>query len=72
MTKICVYAKFAYTQNGIFTWFEAGVNFPTFAYVQILHTGVNAYTWPDLRAYANFECMQNLLRYAHLVMCTDF
>ena len=38
--------------------------FPTFAYVQILHTSVNAYTWPDCIR------MQNLHTYANLVMCT--
>ena len=68
--QICIYAKFAYTQNGICTWSEAGANFSTFAYVQILHTEVNAYTWPDLRTYANFAYMQNLHTYANLVMCT--
>ena len=38
---------------------------------KFLHTGVNAYTWPDLRTYANFAYMQNLHTYANLVMCTD-
>ena len=68
--QICIYAKFAYTQNEICTWSEAGANFPTFANVQILHTRVNAYTWPDLHTYAKFAytCTQNLHTYANPVI----
>ena len=63
MTRFAYMQKFAYTQNEICTWSEAGANFPTFAYMQILHTGVNAYTWTILHTYANFAYTQ---KFAHM------
>ena len=37
--------------------------------MQILHTGVNAYTWPDLRTYANF--VEDVLKPPGSLLATD-